>query len=530
MKSYCLLILAGVASPALAASDAVQGAPPDLFTTILVDPSASPPGQYLQSYTVALNLELLKQPAQSLTLNLPGQEPDTVTLVHWEPRRGYIQIPDPDDPTGFGSITIPDPNASPQDFWWRWYGKSAKYTVALTVVDGIVAGRVSSASHRYAIEPTGGEATKLALVNSDWWRTHPEDLTGGLLSHGVTHSPSWTSPGSSSASHAPGTPAGPNWDVTCPGQAPTAPYVIDVLLLYTQGILTRYAGNTSAVHAALQSALDDANQALRNSQVTNIVFSPRGPEFLPNQTVPAFSYDAAPIEDALNRVAGVERVVGPPFYTFPGNTFVSGRRNTNWADVVAVARSDLSGQGTCGVSFVNRVVVNNDYPTEPGADFEKFAYLVYDPGCNADRLNLAHELGHQLGMEHDPPNYGGWWVPGFTTSCPWSFGHKHSMGDPQFRFRTIMAYWENVHGGPGGWPSCGSSAACPQIDAFSTPLLEWANGLYPVGTIGGVSPIGVSVQTPTQYRANNADTVKRLAPIVQDYRARPDIIFGDGFQ
>ncbi|MFA7541682.1 MAG: reprolysin-like metallopeptidase, partial [Lysobacterales bacterium] len=296
-----------------------------------------------------------------------------------------------------------------------------------------------------------------------------------------------------------------------------------------------YFGNTSSVHAGLQSALDDANQALRNGGIQNVTFSPRGPELLPNPGID-FIYDEAPIVQALHRLAGVATAPPPVFYTFPGNVYVAARRDAMWADIVALARDDLSGQQTCGYSVVNRWVANNDYPREPGPDFEKFAYLVFDPGCGADRLNLAHELGHQLGMEHDPANY---WAPGSLPSCPWSFAHKRSAGDPRFRFRTVTAYWQNIGHRPGPG-DCGSDSNCPLIDSFSTPLLEWAGdpasggpppfGLQPVGTVSGAWPIGIASASHPNRPAHGVDTLRRIAPFAQDYRARPELIFANGFQ
>jgi hypothetical protein len=516
-------------APVLHAGDRLE-----IFSATQLDPTPSPSdGRYEETYTVNVDMELLRDPAQTIILNLPGQEAEIVELQHWEPRRGYIQIPDPDDPTGFGSINIPDPNASPEDFWWRWYGQSANYTVALTTVDGIVAGRIVSAARRYAVEPLESGRTKLGVVNREFWRVHPVEAGAGdsqlpaSSKAAVLHSTSREAPAASGSGA---------WDPLCLGPPPEGPNVIDVLLFYTTSILNYYFGNTSAVHAALQSSLDDANQALRHSGVTQVVFSPRGPELLPNP--PDFNYDNASIEDALYFATGVERLDVYPFYIFHGNPYVLERRNTQWADIVAIARDDA--QATCGFSYVNRYVVNNDYATEPGPDFEKLAYLIFDPNCNAVGLNLAHELGHQMGVEHDPTNYEFSNVAGIDPSCPWSFGHKRSIDDPRFRFRTVMAYWQNQYFGPGGPPSCGADLNCPLIEAFSTPLREWAGdaggggsppfGVQPLGTVPGAFPIGVAVPQAGHKRANAADTIKRIAPIAQDYRPRPPIIFADGFQ
>ncbi len=159
---------------------ASAGEIPEVFSTIRPDPVPLSRPEFLETFTVTLDMESIRQPAQTLTLNLPDREREVVELIHWEPRQGYIQIPDPNDPTGFNTITIPDPNARPEDFWWRWYGKSASYTVALTVVGGIVAGRVTGARDRYAVDPTGDGATKLGRVNSDYWQTHHDEGRGDV--------------------------------------------------------------------------------------------------------------------------------------------------------------------------------------------------------------------------------------------------------------------------------------------------------------------------------------------------------------
>lgn len=92
-----------------------------------------------------------------------------------------------------------------------------------------------------------------------------------------------------------------------------------------------------------------------------------------------------------------------------------------------------------------------------------------------------------------------------------------------------MSYWEDGNWQSGGPGTCGVPSNCPQIEAYSTPLLEWADGLYPVPTVGGASPIGV-VPGGSMRPANAVDVLQRIAPIVQGYRARPDVIFINGFQ
>lgn len=93
-----------------------RGEPPELFTHTVPLPAPSPPAEYWMLMNVGINHEAIRQPAQQFVLDLPGRDPEIAELVAFSPRAGFIQVPDPDDPTGLGSITVPNPNAQPEDF------------------------------------------------------------------------------------------------------------------------------------------------------------------------------------------------------------------------------------------------------------------------------------------------------------------------------------------------------------------------------------------------------------------------------
>lgn len=502
------------------------GDPVDLILT-LSDPLPEPPPQYRTLRHITVNEEVIRQPAAAIRLNLPEAPDIVVPRLHWEARAGYIAIYNKDDPDR--PIIIPDPDAQPQDFSWRWYGRHGNAVIALTVERGVIAGRVWTGARHYAVRPSH-EGTKLGETRSEYWRTHPEDTPRET----AVPAPRWSTPAAASPRRSAAGAAGRanvlgGWDTSCTAALTPGPHVIDVLVLYTAGVLQEYGFSHAYAVAQLREKLDDANQALRNSGITSFVYSLRGPEYF----TPAFNYDTAFIVDALAELSGVVESDDSPFCTLNTNNYVLGRRNDQWADIVALARRDQSGQGTCGVTFAQNPVSNNGCPREPGPAFERFAYLVFDPECDADRLNFAHELGHQLGMEHDPRNSVALNTPGWDPSCPWSFGHRRADVAANLRFRTVMAYWNDSLPGSQGPDACTSAIDCDVIDAFSTPTLAWtgAGGLQPAPSVPGAPPIGVAPPPPPNWRrADAVDTLQRLAPISAAFRARPDAIFGHGFE
>lgn len=439
----------------------------------------------------------------------------TVRRKFWSPRAGYVSKLVGDGPE---VIWLPDPHAKPEEFAWRWYGKSDGYTVAITFDHGRVAGRIWAPGAKYALDPIRLN-TELRLSNSDWWQLHPpivqpeRPVSEMLRPEGLS-------------------PSGPTWDRYCTGLLPTSASTIDVLIMYTDAVLSEY-GSHESVFSAMWDALEDANQSLRNSSVWSVSFFLRGVEPVPD----SFTYDSASIDLALNRLAGVSgTTTAYPGWIYVGNPAVASRRNATLSDVVALARIEPPETFplSCGVAFAQRVYNFGDGWIEPGPEFERKSYLVFNPQCRVDRLNLAHELGHILGMEHDPNNSSRPWYS--DPSCPWSFGHRRPTAPvPGFTFRTVMSYWDvGSGGGPGG---CGSESACPLVDAYSNPGIAWDGaipGLVPIDDDHplppNAAPIGVALPGSGYPAARGYDTIQRLAPIVAAFRSRPELIFANGFQ
>jgi hypothetical protein len=100
-----------------------------------------------------------------------------------------------------------------------------------------------------------------------------------------------------------------------------------------------------------------------------------------------------------------------------------------------------------------------------------------------DDQTLMHELGHNLGAQHDPPNAD----PPSQALFPYAFGHL-VFGS----FRTIMAYSTD----------CGGAAGCPRIDHFSNPNVTFDG--KPVGIANQRDNVRVVEATHSRYAVRTA--------------------------
>ncbi|MEM7515701.1 MAG: reprolysin-like metallopeptidase [Planctomycetota bacterium] len=154
---------------------------------------------------------------------------------------------------------------------------------------------------------------------------------------------------------------------------------------------------------------------------------------------------------------------------------VHGLRDAYGADLVSLI---VSGAQSCGIAYVmpNTIV-----------DFSNHAFSVVARGCATGYYSFAHEVGHNLGCQHDRDHAG-------NGAFEWSYGYRSADES----WRTIMAY------APG-----------TRIRRFSNP------GLTYQGESTGVS-------RSTSSSADNAGTIEITAGILSQYRSPSVSSFGVG--
>jgi hypothetical protein len=193
---------------------------------------------------------------------------------------------------------------------------------------------------------------------------------------------------------------------------------IDVMVVYTNGARAS-VGGTAAMQSLIDLALANANTAYANSGVTQRVRLVHTAEV---------TYTEAGSNTDLNRLMT------------PGDGYldnVQTMRDQYGADMVS-----LLGNGyACGLAFMMGA---------PSTAYEGYAFSVVDQTCAAGNLSLAHEMGHNMGLNHDPAHASG--SPAFT--------YAYGFQQPSGLFRTVMAY------------PC-PSGACPRLMYFSNPNVSY---------------------------------------------------------
>lgn len=326
---------------------------------------------------------------------------------------------------------------------WTWTGRIdgvVGHDVVISSFNGALAGLVHTSHANYEIRPAAaaGIASLVALDTAQF------PACGGALDP----------PGAPLARDAEAyIEAGPE----SPQGAVLA--IMDVMVLYTSATANALGGQAQAV-AQAQAAVAATNTSYINSQMytrLNLV------AVLPS-----------PFEE------GFTTSLSTVLSTLRGNATVQALRNQHGADMVSLLVND--GLGSCGVGYVMR---------SPGAAFEASAYQVTASSCAVGNLSYAHEHGHNMGMEHDPPNG----TAPASASYPWSFGHVVDGN-----YRTVMAY------------STACPNGCTRRQYFSNPNVVFS------GVPTGIADV-----------ADNHRTGNSTGPIVAAFRANADLIFRHGF-
>ncbi len=457
-----------------------------------------------------MNLAQLRRNRASLSLNLPNGEPVQIQPWLYKETTGPRQQERAfDDPTRYS---------------FEWHGFADGHMVSMYVIEGKVVGRFQTPSDNILLA-TAGESGEVELK-----KFRPD-----IVRHPVASSRRFTDSlaGSEKGSQV------ANWIPGCAGMpaASSNKEFIDVLFLFTP----EAAIDDELLTLSAFAAVADANRTIENSGIDNAFVRLAGIEPVPN----GHGEDAQTgLVDHIDFVAGTQN--GAVDTTNVGNPSVTALRDQYNADVVTLLISDAFEiiNGTrielCGVAFTPLVYPPAnplDPGIDPGAPYEPFAYSVVELDCAIGFKDFTHELGHLLGLNHDPRNSD-------TTrqsaqapdpACPGSYAHHDGRNaNTNFRFRTAVSTYVQGPNTDGPFACLGEDPAnCPGVSVFSNPAFEWTGptGIQLAGTIPGAPRLGViDGVTGTTADANNWLTFRKMAPIVSRYRTDPSELFRDSFE
>lgn len=216
---------------------------------------------------------------------------------------------------------------------------------------------------------------------------------------------------------------------------------IDVVIVYTTATKNLLGGDTQARTFA-QQAVDSANAAYLNSKIRQRLRL-------------VHSQELAYTESGSHQT---------DLSAFRNNTAMHALRNTHNADMMAQLSEITTA---CGVAYFMGALPGN----------ANNAYSVTARSCAIGNVTFAHELGHNMGSDHNVQNTAG---PTF----PYSHGHFVNGN-----YRTVMSYTDWCVGG------------CARRPIFSNPSIVYQG-----------SPAGVIADR------DNARSINNTADYIANYR------------
>jgi len=180
--------------------------------------------------------------------------------------------------------------------------------------------------------------------------------------------------------------------------------VVDVMVVYTS-TAQQHAGGAAAIANLINLSVSETNTSYVNSDIALRV-----------RLVHTAQVDYTEVSNFGTNLSNLRTGTGA------GLAGVEALRNQYGADLVAMLVHP-SSPSACGIAYVMTTV---------STAFSPFGYSVTDTACLSPNFTFAHELGHNMGAQHD------WYVSAAT--LPFTYAHGFVNTDAGFRWRTIMSY------------------------------------------------------------------------------------------
>lgn len=355
---------------------------------------------------------------------------------------------------------------------WSWIGKTKDgLDAVITFGEGAVFGRIyQKNTEAYSLTMSGGRSW---LVQTD-----PSKLLDGNLGRNPDESDALIPPSVAAAVGAKKLSAAAS--VEGGGKA-SAANTVDVVLGYTNGLVAKY-GSAANATTRLSNLMAITNQGYVNSLIT--------PRVRLVRTVLVNYTDSNSNELALEALTGYDCTTTSctqqpvPAELVPLRT----ARDEYGADLVSLVRPfQMPQHQGCGIAWLlggggGFAIDNTDAP---------FGYSVVSDGNDTDEGDgrnyfcreetLAHELGHNMGQQHNTEDSGG-----DSGTHPYSYGYRETLSTG---FYTIMAYRL-------------ANSSQSSINYFGNPNVNYTDTNRPTGTATADNARSLNISMPlvAQFR------------------------------